>query len=147
MQTFTSAQYAKEFLVSKIVDEAVRTGVSLSDIEVKELYFSETYWTLPDMEEVNEAFDHDYDSAEYEEKIEGLIRSFCVEARKNNRDELDAWNEAFRTIQKEDHYLLVLIDAAVSRRATSNIPFLYLVAIGFAIGFVICVLLFLWVHM
>ena len=101
MQTFTSARYAKQFLVSKIVDEALRTGVSLSEIEAKELYFSETYWTLPDMEEVNEAFDRDYDSVEYEEKIERLIRSFCVEARKNNRDELDAWNEAFARFRKK----------------------------------------------
>ena len=38
------------------------------------LYFTENYWTLPDMMEVNEAFDRDYDTAEYEKKIAQLVR-------------------------------------------------------------------------
>ena len=76
------------------------------------LYFSETGWTLPDIWEVNDAFDRDYDRAEYEHKIGTLIRNFCANARKNSRDELDTWKEAVRTLRREDHYILVLIDVA-----------------------------------
>ena len=63
MQTFSTPREAKEFLVSRIVAEAQREGVPLSEIERKMLYFSETGWTLPDMMEVDEAFDRDYDAA------------------------------------------------------------------------------------
>jgi hypothetical protein len=74
--TFASAREAKEFLVEKIVDEAEREGVPLSEVERKMLYFSETGWTLPDIWEVNAAFDRDYDAAAYEDKIAGLIQAF-----------------------------------------------------------------------
>jgi hypothetical protein len=53
---FGSAREAKEFLVSKIIEQAQREGVPVSEVERKMLYFTETAWTLPDMMEVNDAF-------------------------------------------------------------------------------------------
>ena len=84
------------------------------------LYFSETAWTLPDIMEVNEAFERNYDSAEYEQKIGMLSSHFCAYAHKNDREELNTWKEAVRTIRKEDHYLLVLIAAGNESSACSN---------------------------
>jgi hypothetical protein len=49
---FASAREAKQFLVAQIADEAQREGVSLSEIERKMLYFSETDWTLPDIDTI-----------------------------------------------------------------------------------------------
>jgi hypothetical protein len=69
MRTFPSARDAKEFLVSRIVAESQREGVSLSEVERKMLYFSESAWTLPDIAEVNDAFDREYNQAEYEQKL------------------------------------------------------------------------------
>jgi hypothetical protein len=112
VQTFATTREAKEFLVSRIVTEAQREGVPLSEIETKMLYFSETHWAPPDFMEVNDAFERDYDSAEYEHKIGALIRNFRANARKNNRDEFDSWEEAVRMLRSEDHYLLVLIGVA-----------------------------------
>ena len=66
---FANAREAKEFLVTRIVAEAQRESVSLSEVERKMLYFSETGWTLPDIMVVSDAFDRDYDQAKYEEKI------------------------------------------------------------------------------
>ena len=57
MARFGSAREAKEFLISRIVDQAQRDGVPLSEVERKMLYFSETGWTLPDIMSVNEASD------------------------------------------------------------------------------------------
>jgi hypothetical protein len=116
VQTFSDARDAKEFLISKVIAEAQREGVSLSKVERKMLYFSEKAWTLPDMMEVSDAFDRDYDMAEYEQKIGMLSDNFYAEARKNNQEELDAWNEAVRTLGKEDHYLLVLIGPGRNHR-------------------------------
>ncbi|HTB11337.1 MAG TPA: hypothetical protein VK752_07200 [Bryobacteraceae bacterium] len=112
MKTFATAREAKEFLVSKIVTEAARENVPLSEVETKMLYFSETAWTLPDIGEVNDAFDREYDMAEYEQKIMSLVRKFRAHARAENREELQTWAEAVRTLGKEDHYLQVMVGGA-----------------------------------
>jgi hypothetical protein len=88
VQTFATARDAKEFLVSRIIAESRREGVPLSEVETKMLYFSETAWTLPDIVEVNDAFDREYNQAEYEQKIRRLIRNLCTNARANNPEEL-----------------------------------------------------------
>lgn len=105
-----SIREAKEFLVGRIAAEAAREGVPLSEVERKMLYFSETGWTLPNMMEVNEEFDRDYDQDEYEQKIAGLIRNFERRARAENKEEWNAWTSAVRTLSEEDHYLLVIIN-------------------------------------
>ena len=61
MTMFGNAREAKEFLISRIAEQAQLEGVLLSEVERKELYFSETGWTLPDIMSVNEALDRDYD--------------------------------------------------------------------------------------
>ena len=101
-----------EFLVSKIAEQARREGVPLSEVERKMLYFSETAWTLPDIVEVNETFDREYDPVEYEQKISKLVRNFCDKARAADREDLASWNKAVSTIRRDDRYLLILIDGA-----------------------------------
>ena len=59
MTTFQSARDAKEFLTARIVEEAKRENISLSEVERKMLYFSETHWTLPDIALVSEKFEHE----------------------------------------------------------------------------------------
>ena len=134
MQRFATNRDAKEFLVSRIVAEAQREGVPLSETEQKMLHFSETAWTLPDIAEVNDAFDRDYDQASYEEKIANLIRNFCDYSRQANREDFDAWERAVRKIRQEDHYLLVLIDAAKRSPGSPKSGFLKLAAIGFVLA-------------
>jgi cytochrome c-type biogenesis protein CcmH/NrfG len=120
MQTFASPRDAKEFLISRIIAEAEREGVSLSEIERKMLYFSETVWTLPDMKQVNVEFDRNYDQEEYEQKIGTLSRNFLAYAGKKNPGELEEWEAAVRTLRQEDHYLLVLIDSRGGSTAKSD---------------------------
>lgn len=74
---------AKQFLISRVIEEAELEHVSLSDIEKKMLHFTEVHPSLPDMYEVNEEFDRNYDSDEYESKIAGLLR----EARARDREQ------------------------------------------------------------
>jgi hypothetical protein len=107
---FATARDAKEFLVGRIAREAQSRGIPLSEVERKMLYFSETGWTLPDIAEVTATFDREYDPAEFEAKIAGLIRHLRATDGKGNQDDPDAWKEAVRKIRNEDHYLLVMID-------------------------------------
>lgn len=109
---FGSIREALEFLVGRIVAEAKREGVSLSDVERKMLFFSETGWTLPDMKEVSSEFDRDYDQDKYEVKIAGLIQRYLRRVKTENEQDLSTWNEAVDKLSGEDHYLLVLINAA-----------------------------------
>lgn len=90
MSRFASGRDAKEFLVARIVVEAQREGVSLAEIERKMLYFSETDWTLPDIDKVSEAFEREYDNDEYEKKIRSLIHNARVRARKEDEPEFEA---------------------------------------------------------
>jgi hypothetical protein len=146
---FASSRDAKEYLVGRIVGEARREGVPLSETETKMMYFSETAWTLPEIWEVNEAFDRDYDQAEYEAKIAGLIRSFRANARERDTTELANWNEAVRVLRNEDHYLLVMIDVAggsiapvgVSSREESLQRLLKLFVVGVGLFLVVASLL------
>jgi hypothetical protein len=87
MIQFSNAREAKEFLVAKIVEEAERENVTLSEIERKMLYFSETGWTLPDMKEINAQFDEQYDQAQYEEKVVQLISNAVRRMRKESPEE------------------------------------------------------------
>jgi hypothetical protein len=81
MSAFKSAREAKEFLASRIVDEAQQENVVLSETERKMLYFSETEWTLPDIAAVSDDFDAAYNQRDYEKKIARLIRNAGKRAR------------------------------------------------------------------
>jgi len=69
MNGVRDAREAKEFLISKIVAEAQRENAPLSETERKMLYFTESGWTLPDIAQVSEQFDREYDQEHYEKKI------------------------------------------------------------------------------
>jgi hypothetical protein len=112
MSTFHSAREAKEFLVSRIVAESQREALPLSEIERKMLYFTESGWTLPDIMEVSDEFDREYDQDEYEKKIAKLIRNALSRNQKESKAAYDEWQAAIRILRKEDHYLLVMIDMA-----------------------------------
>jgi hypothetical protein len=122
MKRFSNAREAKEFLVSRTVDEAQREGVPLSEVERKMLYFSETGWTLPDIMEVNDEFDSECDQIDYERKIAGLIAHARKRDREENREGFDSWSDAIRTLGKEDHYILVMVQKAhLSTRPPADI--------------------------
>ena len=137
MQTFVTVRDAKEFLIARIISTAQNEGVPLSEVERKMLYFSETVSTLPDMMETSDAFDRDYDQSTYEQKIGTLVHKFCAEARKTNRDDLDSWKEAVRTISPEDHYLLVLIKGAKAPADSPVADRMKLVTLAFLITLLI----------
>jgi len=121
MARFSSAREAKEHLIAAIVAEAAREGVPLSELERKMLYFSESGWTLPDMLEVNAAFEREYDTGAYEEKIGRLVRTLEARLQATDAAQYDAWVDAIVVLSDEDHYLLVLLNpgdaAAVGERA------------------------------
>ena len=136
MRSFATTREAKEFLVENIVAQAQHDGVSLSDVERKMLYFSETAWTLPDMAEVNEEFDRHYDQAEFERKITNVIRHIQHQ-QASNKDDDRGWMSAVNDLRNEDHYLLVMIRAAGSARPRGDFIKLVLTALAIVGAFLV----------
>jgi hypothetical protein len=112
MVAFQSGREAKEFLISKIVAEAQRENVPLSEVERKMLYFTESGWTLPDMEAISAEFDSEYDQAEYEKRVASLIQKMGKQARKESPAAYDTMLQAIRRLRTEDHYIVVMIRRA-----------------------------------
>lgn len=129
MKRFGNAREAKEFLVSSIVSEAKLENVPLSEVERKELFFSETGWTLPDMLRVNEEFERDYDCDRYERKIADLIRNARKRDEQTDPGRGELWSEAVGILSREDHYILVMIrQAGGSTRPPGDLLELFLAA-------------------
>ena len=82
---------AKRFLISKVIDEAAFEHISLTDIEKKMLQFSELHPSLPNLYEVNEEFERDYDADEYEDKA---VRAGAQISRRKFRSN---WRKSQRT--------------------------------------------------
>jgi hypothetical protein len=133
MKAFHSGREAKEFLVSYIVAEAQHENVALSEIERKMLYFTESGWTLPDMMKVSEDFDREYDQSKYERKIAKLIARADGRIRKSSLDDYERWWAAIRFLQREDHYISVMIRLAGLRPRGDQLK-LFLAGLGVATG-------------
>jgi len=138
MNAVRDAREAKEFLISKIVAEAQRENAPLSEIERKMLYFTESGWTLPDMMQVSEQFDREYDQDEYEKKIARIIGKAYQGILHDSRDEYDKWWAAVRYLRREDHYISVLIGLADLRPRWDQLKLL-------AAGLVIVGCVLLWI--
>jgi hypothetical protein len=129
--SFSTSGEAKHFLVSRIVQEAKRRHVSLSDLERKMLYFSESYPSLSDMAEIAKRFENECDDEEYEERIRRLSKSAYRRDRAESPVVARMWREAVDVLKKEDHYILVMIELPRSARDVGKLVFTALVVIGF----------------
>jgi hypothetical protein len=138
MDAVCNAREAKEFLISKIVAEAQGENVPLSETERKMLYFTESGWTLPDIMQVNEQFDREYDQDEYERKMARIIAKAYRRVLHDSRDEYDKWWAGLRHLRREDHYISVLIGLADLRPRWDQLKL-------FAAGLVIVGCVLLWI--
>ena len=102
---------AKNFLVQQTAEQAVRESVPLSETEKKMMYFTESDATSCDNPvELNEEFEAQYDTAEYETKISRLLHHAYDRLKLEDPERKRTWDQAIRTLRKGDHYFLVLWD-------------------------------------
>jgi len=120
VSNFGTVKEAKDYLANRIAAEAAREGVPLSEVERKMLYFSETDWTLPDMEKANAEFDRDYNQDDYEQKIAGLIANVVADHHHRNKGEEEKWDAAVDKLSESDHYLTVLLSATRTSKPGLN---------------------------
>ena len=109
-------QRSKQFVIDRILDQARFEGVSLTDIEIRMLKFTEATSGSKDLAAA-ETFERDYDSEDYEARIANLIR-LAYERDKQSGDK-PAWDNALAHIAGPDLYLNVMID----RAGIDQVPF------------------------
>jgi hypothetical protein len=104
-----NSRQSKDFIVQRAAEQAALEGLTLSDIESGMMYFTESDpSSCENPLELNDEFEAQYDTAEYEAKISGLLQR--VHRRLHDPKEKDSWDEAVSELRKGDHYLLVLLD-------------------------------------
>ncbi len=100
---------SKQFLIDRILEEARFEGISLTDIEMRMLKFTEATSGSKDLEAA-EIFERDYNYEEYELKIANLIRhAYERDQQSGNKP---AWDDALAHVAGRDLYLTVMIDRA-----------------------------------
>ena len=115
MRSFATETEARSFFVGKIVQQAQRDGVSLSDDERQMLLWSESAPDSVTDPTLVERLAAEISDSDYESKIVELLkRSFKgdVAADPGAKDE---WGTALSVLNRGDHYILIMIDEAVKR--------------------------------
>jgi len=108
------AREAKDFLVAQTAEQAALEGVSLSDLEKRMMYFTESGYVPEDPIKLNDEFEAEYDTPEYETKISRLLHHAYQRVRKENGEGRRHWDDAIKCLRRGDHYLLVMRDLAPS---------------------------------
>ena len=134
---------AKQFLISKVVEEAEMEHVSLSEVERKMLYFTEAHPSIPDIYEVYTEFERTYDADEYEEKVAALLKTARDRDVKESSGGGRQGKEALDALKTEDHYILVMVNQAFGASSPNKGNRLrdFLVYIAIGVGLVLTMLL------
>jgi len=106
-----AAREAKDFLVAQTAEQAVLEGVPLSDLEKRMMYFTESGYVPEDPIKLNDEFEAEYDTEEYEAKISRLLHHAYQRLRKENDAARKNWDLAITCLRRGDHYLLVMWDS------------------------------------
>jgi len=128
---------AKQFLISKVMEEAALERVALSDIEQKMLQFTEVNSPPPNVYEIAEQFDRECDSNKYEAKIAALLKNAREHNTKNSPLADQPWKDALESLKNEDHYILVIAAAAFgadAARGNNHQTPKYVIYVALAIG-------------
>lgn len=105
-----NAKEAKDFLVQQTAEQAALENVPLSDLEKRMMYFVENDpASCSDPLELNDEFEAQYDTQQYEAKIAGLLRRAHKRLKKEDSAKIHNWGEATKTLYRGDHYLPVML--------------------------------------
>jgi hypothetical protein len=104
-----TCESAKQFLLSRLREQASRDGVALDEIERRMFLFPESSGR-PDLE-ANEKFDKNYGSNTYESKIARLLGRAYADGRTTEGIRA-SWEGALKAPGSEDFYGLVMVDQA-----------------------------------
>ena len=94
--------------VNAQAEQAQREGVPLSDLEKRMMCFTESDDAVENPIALNEEFEAQYDTAEYEGKIAGLLGRAYNRLKAEGSGAVKTWDESIKELKKGDHYILVM---------------------------------------
>jgi len=104
-----NAKQAKDFLVQQTVEQASIENVPLSDLEKRMMYFVENDpSSCENPLELNDEFESQYETAEYEAKMSRLLHHAYRRLKKTDPEKVRDWSDAIRTLSRGDRYIPVL---------------------------------------
>jgi hypothetical protein len=107
---------ARRFFVERIVEQAQRDGVALSDDERQMLRWSESEPDSVADPALAERLAATIADADYEAKIAALLsRSFARDVASDPGSK-QVWSEAMNILSRGDHYLLVMLNQSVGTK-------------------------------
>ncbi|HMI49881.1 MAG TPA: hypothetical protein VK525_00115 [Candidatus Saccharimonadales bacterium] len=102
---------AKDFLADQAAQQAALDHIPISDIEKRMMYFTESdSASCGDPVTLNDEFEEKYGTTEYEAKMSRLLHRAYKRLKAENPGGKLHWDEAISTLEKGDHYVLVLWD-------------------------------------
>jgi hypothetical protein len=110
---FDSQSAARQFFIDKIVEQAARDGVPLTNDERQMLRWSES---APDSVAdiaLAERLAAAISDADYEAKIRDLLRNSVAHDAAQDPGAKDRWSAARQVLSQGDHYILIMIDDAL----------------------------------
>jgi hypothetical protein len=107
---------AKRLFVERVMMQARLEGVSLSDAERTMLSWSESDPDLVVDPQLPKTLAAEISDQAYERKISGLlVRRFAAEVDQDPGAEAQ-WKQAVEVLRQGDHYIIIMLDAAVGNR-------------------------------
>jgi len=100
---------AKQFIVSRIVNQARADGIALSEAEKRMLSFVEASASPKDLE-MAASFETETDDEQYETKIAELLKK--VYEQDVERGDKETWDRSLDDLADEDLYLHVMLEKA-----------------------------------
>ena len=97
---------AKRFLVNRIVDQAKRDNVPLTEIEIAMLGFAKTSASPKELDAAA-VFEREYDDAKFEAKIAKLVRDVRELDKKAGREAI--WEQSLDSLADDDIYLAEIL--------------------------------------
>jgi hypothetical protein len=135
---------AKDFLVQQTAEEAALEGVPLSNLEKRMMYFTETGECPEDPLTLNEEFDKEYDTDEYETKIKKLLANAHRRLKKEQSPALAEWEESLKVFDQTDDYILILCDRSPFARLANPEAFPSVSFFVFRLGFLVLAVYAAW---
>jgi hypothetical protein len=126
---------AKDFLVQETAKQASIEGVPLSDLEKRMMYFTESGYVPEDPIALNDEFEAQYDTQEYEQKLSKLLDHAYKRVREESEAKRKIWDDAIDALRADDHYLLVLWDLT----SFSRVPLASLFRLAVRLGLLVLI--------
>ncbi len=113
---FQNETDAKAFFIEKIIRQAERENVILSDAQRYMLTWSETDPSFIKNMELNAKFESETSQEIFENKICGLIKRMYANDIESDKQIKAKYKSAYNVLKKGDHYLLVMINSSIGNK-------------------------------